>query len=358
MKRRYFLLILFAISLLGNAQTNLLCPSIVEGMYFKDEPLITENNDGTLTLTHPNQTVTEIFAKYKIFDFYEAWSSRKIYGVAFNSKDLVVEIEDKVAREIMYISYGFLSPYTYTSSTINAEIIEFLDGKKFSFNKYCDDIPGFGPDCSLNENSVPQDFSLQLTFDYDETEDILLARTDNLTPCGNSFSIKLKGGATDNTLTLWEVESGTASESTNEQPCYSIEQRLYSVLDITCIPSGAIGYIYVDLDIDNKVFTLERAFNVFTGTIVKFEEEVLSSKNFQLNDIEFFETRANSYLHISNMPHQPLYTEMHTITGQKIRKRQILVDNKIPINTLSSGLYLLKISNKENHFKVFKFIKR
>ncbi|WP_165605870.1 hypothetical protein [Flavivirga aquatica] len=48
-----------------------MCPEIKETLFFKDLPTITNNNDGTITLTHKEQLVTDIFAKYEIFNLSE-----------------------------------------------------------------------------------------------------------------------------------------------------------------------------------------------------------------------------------------------------------------------------------------------
>jgi len=122
---------------------------------------------------------------------------------------------------------------SYESSLINQELIVFLDKKTFGLKKYCADVPEIGELCQDNEESVPQDFSLKIEFNYDIVKNLLLATSKGLTPCANSFSIAFKGGELDNGLQLWKSIPEETSETTYDMPCHNIEQKLYSIFDIS-----------------------------------------------------------------------------------------------------------------------------
>jgi len=78
MQRNNFTIILFLmISCFGCAQTTMLC-SLNESIFIEDSsniPTVTDNGDGTITLLHKEQYITDIFAKYVIYEFTKVTSS-------------------------------------------------------------------------------------------------------------------------------------------------------------------------------------------------------------------------------------------------------------------------------------------
>ncbi len=65
--RLYILTFFISISYLGYAQNAVLCP--IQEIYLRIEdpvniPVITDNGDGTITLTHTESYVTELFSNY------------------------------------------------------------------------------------------------------------------------------------------------------------------------------------------------------------------------------------------------------------------------------------------------------
>ncbi len=74
MKKVYYLLVFLLFHTFnGTAQKPVLCS--IQYEYVKIEnpaniPSVTNNEDGTVTLTHQDQIITDIFANYTIYDFY------------------------------------------------------------------------------------------------------------------------------------------------------------------------------------------------------------------------------------------------------------------------------------------------
>lgn len=354
-------LYVFAFFILTNflcfSQNAVLCPA--QETYIKIEdnaniPMVSDNGDGTITLTHSESYITDLFANYLIYDFYQAYPSstgelRKYFNVAFETKDLINELKASVPPEI------FLIDYIYDSTPISSDIISFLDGKKYHLTKHCSDVPEVGESCANNEVTVPTDFNLIIEFNYDATNDLILATSFGFTPCGNSFSIALKGGTVDNTLQLWNSTPGTVTETYYEDYCHYIEYKLYSMLDIGCENSN-YGDLNINLDTENNIFILGRPNMIFSTDFVTFEEYSLSSIENSLEHIKLFESDA--YLQISNTKNKNMSLAIFSVSGQQVLTKTPYQDHQIKIDNLTSGLYFIKITNLNNQPKVFKFLKR
>lgn len=356
MKKHKITIVFLFVFFIGFSQSPILCPQIENKLKIEnvnDVPIVTNNNDGTITLTHSQQYITDIFSNYIIYDFYQTFpygseTLQKYHTISFNDKDLINELKTSVPPEV------FLIESNYINTLLSTEIISFLDGKKFKYAKYLRLSDSDCPSCPLID--VPSDFSLIVEFNYDSTKDALFMQTNSLSPCGNSFSIALKGGSVNGTLQLWESTPMTISQPSNQQTCYIPEDYLYSMLDIAC-PGINNGNIIPTIDTNNNTLLFFRQNAIFGTDRILFKEESLSINESLLNEIKLYEIENNPYLQISNS-NNSLYIEIYSITGKVILKKTLFEDNKILINQLSNNLYFIKVNNLQNQFKVFKFIKR
>lgn len=353
MKYNYLYVILFLFLLIpsfGFAQYTILC-GLNKYVYIKDQiniPIVTNNGDGTITLTHNEQYITDIFAKYVIYDFVK--QSGKLYSIKCKSKDLLKEIKQTVPSEILSVDDVY-----NVSTPLSSNLIAFLDGKKFTLKKYCgiaDDIWEAYP-----EKNVPNDFNLMVEFNYDSINDFLVLESFGLTPCGNSFSLALKGGTLDNTLQLWECTPTTITQTTSDQPCTSIENDLFSILDIAC-SNGNLGDIIPTINNEDNTLFLRRDNVIFGYNTVTFEESRLSIEELVLNNLKLYQIKGNPNLQISNTQNKEFYVEIFSVSGRIVMGKTRFERVGVPMDGLGKNLYFAKVFGKNNQYKVFKFIKQ
>jgi len=358
MKKNYTLFILCLLLFTKVfSQHTILCPS--QEFYIGIEnsiniPNVITNGDGTVTLIHPEQYITDIFSNYIISDFYQTYpngssSLQKYYNILVDSKDLINELIDSVPSSV------FLIGDPIESTTIDSNLINFLDGKYFQLTKYCGIADNMGEPCP--EEIVPSDVNITVLFNYDAIDDLLLMNSYGLTTCGNSFSIALKGGTTSNTLQLWESSPHTSTETNFDDPCHNIENDLYSILDIGCFNSN-IGNIVPTIDTENKTLMLFRNNQVFGYNTVTFSESFLSLNDTLFQQLKIYEVKGNPFLQLSHSESEPFYIEMFSITGSKTLNKTLFNTNEILIDNISTGLYFVRVINKNNQSKIFKFLKR
>lgn len=358
MRKKYIqcvILTIFSSILYG--QNSVLCPTILDVIGIEDLndlPVVTDNGDGTITIIHPEQYITDIFADHDIYDFFQTFPStsgilEKYYTISHGEKDLIVELNESVPEDVFFIE----NHYEYTP--ISPELIDFLDEKTFRMTHYCSIADNFGQACP--EEVVPEDVNISVTFNYDATNDLLLMESFGLTECGNSFSIALRGGTQSSTLQLWESVPGVITETNYENnACHIIEEHLYSMLDIAC--SGInVGDIIPTIDTDNNTFFLYRQNRIFGYHTATFVEENLSVSEVPFENMRLYQLEGNPYLQISNADGQ-FYLEIISVTGSSILERMPFETNQISIEQYSNGLYFIKISDEDDKFKTFKFLKR
>lgn len=350
MKYIYFILVLF--SYFSFAQQPILCSEIREVLYFKDLPTVTNNNDGTITLTHEEQYITDIFSKYQIYDLYEVNTSREWYAITFNNKDLIIELSENIPSETINIVNGYFGYNNYTLAPMSSEFIEFVDGKKFNIIQ---SWINFSDGIESEKENVSDSYNLKIEFNYNSDDDSLILQNVGETPCGNSFSIAIKG-TIDNSLNLWRINSATPNLDA-ETYC-EIEHALYAILQISCdgYNDGSIKSI---INIENNILQLSTSTPTFGFLEITFEEEVLSTKDNTFKNFTFYETTTSPYLQYTKTQNKSLFVKIISVTGETIKEKTPLKQNEITINDLSSGLYLIKVFN-DNHTqsKVFKFIKQ
>ncbi|MFI1771938.1 T9SS type A sorting domain-containing protein [Thalassobellus citreus] len=359
MKISYFkLVIILFISSLGFSQKPLLRSGI--DYYFSIEnninvPTVNKNNDGTITLTHQEQYITDIFAKYEIYDFHltNPDSSQKRFTINFNSKDLINELAQNVPDEVFY-NLG-----SFKTSAISQDIITALDGLNFDVMKYMSNYDELCGDCPI-VHEVPDDFKLSVTFNYNIEKDVLYMKSNGVSPCGNEFYITLKGGNPDNgtnRLQLWESNSISTTISDNSQPCNNIEYTLYSILGI--YNNGySSGNFKTSINSETNHIDLYLTDDPIAGSHhIELSEEKLSITDELFKQIKPFQTKENPYLQISNIGNQNIHIDIYSITGQKIISNKIFKNNSIDISNFQKGVYLIKLSNTNKQQKVFKFLK-
>lgn len=366
MRKNYILVVLIVCFIeLNFAQINILCSTQTDYIKIEntsDIPLVSDNGDGTVTLTHPDQSITDVFSDYVIYDFYQSYPNSnptgelfKYYSIVHGNKDLITTIFNSLPSSTFSVN-------EYTFSPIDSDLVTLLDNKTYKLKSYCSDIPEVGETCETNQVIVSNDFELKIAFNYDSNFDIIRAETVNSSPCGNSFSIGMKGGyedfsgTLDNKLQLWESDSGTSSESNYNEPCFYPEEMLYGLLDIGCFQGRNVGNLLVYEGPNAGQIILERENATFSTDFIMFEEDVLSVEENQFSQIKPYKIAASPFLQISNSENQTLSIEILSISGQIILKEQPFEQNKILLTNFANGLYFIKLKSLNNQQKVYKFL--
>ncbi|MFL0354229.1 T9SS type A sorting domain-containing protein [Xanthomarina sp. GH4-25] len=359
------------------AQENILCPTLELIVFFDDLdniPTASENGDGTFTLTFTQPYITDIFSNYTIYNFVKTYpgnssNALRTFTIFHNSNnlndDLLTDVPESILRIIYSENYVSSLP---TNTPIDTNIITALEGKTFDLIKYVNtsdiDICTYTYDCPLID--VPEDFELQVSFNYDMSSDIIYAVSNNPSSCGNTFSIGLKGGypgssyPLNNTLNLWEVTDWTATPSEYTQPCYQVENTLFSILGISCDNFYNYDNIRVEIDSETNNIRFSRVNAFFGYDAIEFTEaNLISVEEHKLAQIKIFEKEGNPYLQVSKLDNKQYQVELISISGQVIKKQKFFVNNTLKIDALSSGLYFLNITSTDtNATRVIKFVKR
>lgn len=347
------------------SQETILCT--LQNDYIKIEstdniPTTTNNPDNTITLTHLDQNITDIFADYTIYDFYQAFPNAnpdgeliKYYTIVHGNRALINELHNYLPSESYSIEL-------YPTTALNSELINLLDNKTYKLIKYCTESTEGGLPCPEGEYNIPEDFQLNIAFEYDAENDIMNAETAGLSSCGNSFSIKLKGqlsdelGTSNNRLQLWESQLGVSTLTDNNQPCHSIEYMVYSVLDIGCQVGYNYGNIRFNIDTGNAgEFIIERENAVFATDFLTFRDNELSIDENLFESMRIFQTNGNPYLQISNLDNHIISVEVFNTLGQSIVKTKRFTNTSLNVSEFNEGLYFIKLSTQKTKEKVFKF---
>lgn len=368
--KKYYFLLTFLLIIISNgiAQNAVLCS--IQNVYIKIEnpsniPTVIDNGDGTVTLTHTDQNITDIFADYIIYDFYQSYPSSnptgelfKYYTLSHGNKSLIQELNSYANPDVFIID----EIEQYNPTPISPDLIDLLDGKTYNLIKHCSESEESGSICPEDEENVPVGFELKIAFTYNAEKDIVYAETEDLSSCGNYFSVGFKGGyddgfnPTENTLQLWESENGISTITDYEEPCHYIEDTLYSALDIGCMEAN-YGNIIINFGTEDGQFVLERYNMIFATNFFTFEEDVLSIEENSSNRMQAFQTKGNPYLQISNLSNEPTTIEIYTLSGQKITNPVKFKNNSVNISHFANGIYFIKLSTLNNQQKVLKFLK-
>lgn len=376
MKVKNYILFCFfiAISSMLKAQEAVLCP--LQTDVFKIEnteniPEVNPNEDGTVSLIFSDESVTDVFANYTIYEFYQMFPNssailQRYYSLTFDTKNLIESLIANVPETVITWAGSEASVYNSPIRTpVNSEFIQALDGNSYDvtqFKSTSDADPCQNNPCTLFD--VPADFNFRVIFNYDEETELLNMESDGTTPCGNEFSIALAGGnpnefnGNTNYLQLWESLPFTSALSENTQACHNIEATIFALLDIACPPhNSAIGDIRVILDSENETLRFYRENLIFGEHIIELSRSNLSIADQTFSLMRPFELENNPYLHISNRNNQPISVDIYGFTGQQIMQTKTFEENSLNISNLSSGLYFIRLSNLNNQQNVFKFLK-
>ncbi|PWH84284.1 hypothetical protein DIS18_07040 [Algibacter marinivivus] len=367
MKHNYFILLFLTVSFFGFAQTTILCEGVSTYLKFESEeyvPSVTENDDGTFTLLFSEDYITNIFAKYEIYEIRHVFASsnseslQNMYVLNFDSQNLIIESQQNVSSDIFYFPHYPLD--NSNTAIITEEIISTLDGNSFYVTKY--NSIGEGSYSEPMQN-VPEDFKLKVTFNYDISKGILYAENDGVSPCGNEFSIGLFG-VTDYTdasnefegLNLWETMSITTSPSEYSQPCHNIEYILYYTLGLCPSPDFSFPtYVEIDKSEEASRVTLRKDTAVFGQEVIELSQSLLSIKENSFEQIKLITSKNNQYPRFTNLKNSKYYIEVFSILGEKIIKKTLYQKNTISLNSFQSGLYIIKLYNSNNDYKTFKY---
>ncbi|WP_055443694.1 T9SS type A sorting domain-containing protein [Lacinutrix himadriensis] len=356
--KAYTIIVFLVFNYLGFTQNTILCP--LQETYLKIEdpvnvPSITNNPDGTITLTHTEAYITDVFANYVIHDFIQSFPNssselRKYYNISFENRDLINELYATVPSSIFQLDNN------YETTPISSNIINYLDGEVFDLTKYCSDIEEAGEYCEDNEQNVPNDFYLGMEFNYDATNDLMLATIIGSTPCGNSFSISLKGGTVNNTLQLWISNPGTSTPSNYEDSCHYIEETLYGIIGVSCFEESHNGNIKINMDTGNDTLVLERHTSTFSTDFMTFTNHRLSTIDTDFEKIKLVSNYKNPYINFTNIENDNYKIEIFNVSGKQILKNKTFNNNSILSESFATGLYFIKLQNNKKS-RVFKFIK-
>ncbi len=372
--RNYILSILFIFfTFLGNSQQAVLCSAQISSLKIEsttDIPDISTNNDGTINLVFADQDITDIFSNYIIYDFYQTSPNSssdeilKYYSIFHNSKALVEDILTNIPTSIIEVlPFGSNNYGLPMKTTVSPEIVQLLDGNSYEVTSYVntDDLFACNFDQSCPLVDVPNDFIFIVTFNYDTETELLHMENEDLSSCGNAFSITMTGGnpnefsAIDDTLQLWESTLGTSNITEYTEPCHNIESTIFSVLGIACLNVN-YGNIELSFDSETETFQLYRG-NALQGyDIIEFSKTKLSIEEESFNLMKPFTTERDPYLHISNLNNQFIRVSIYNTSGQQIINSKTFEENTIDLSNVQTGLYFIRLSDLNNQHKTFKFL--
>ena len=353
----------------NSQQENVLCSPQKNVLWIADSnniPSVVTNADGTVVLTFADQYITNIFANYTIYDFYQTNPNsspvlEEFFTIAYNSKDLIIDVTANVPIDIINVQYHYNSYSETITSAISQDLIDALDGNTYEISKFLstsDADPCFN--CPLID--VSSDFNFEVSFYYDQTTDLLYMQNTELTSCGNLITIALAGGNptdfpnTGHTLQLWESDPGIRNETDLSQYCHGMETLIYSLFDISCYNQGA-GNIETIINAAEETIQFHRANVIFGYDTIEFSRVSLSIDDHNDAQMRPFTTEGNPYLQISNFdPQNSIGIEILDISGQSIFKTNRFESNSINISNFSKGLYFIKVSLSDHQEHVFKHI--
>lgn len=365
MKKILLTVTLLLLVIVTFGQNNPICQSDYISIENEDNvPTTITNADGTLTLTFPQQSITDLFESYVIFGFEQAFPGsgnpvlENAYILEFNSKDLLFDIQNEVDPSIINVD----NEYT-PEATVPQDLIQYVDGKIFKVigSRYldeqvvhlCDIIPN-----SCDAYPVPSGFLFTLSFDYDVINDLLVIETIDST-CDQSFSITMKRtnfSPDAKYLQLWTINNFNAVET---MP--NCEPTTFTILEVFQLHCGlSTGFhTYYEIDDDLNILRLFNDTPIFGTNVIELRDVTLDISENNLEEILVFEPKDSPYLHVVNPSNKELSMTIFDITGKEVFNENSLKHNSVSIESLQSGtLYLLNITSTEGENNVFKLLKR
>lgn len=88
----------------------MLCATQIDYLKIEDSATITTNTDGTVTITHQNLNITDIFAIYTIYDLYQANPNFtgelfKYYNIVHGNRALINKLKNTVSPGVFVFEY-------------------------------------------------------------------------------------------------------------------------------------------------------------------------------------------------------------------------------------------------------------
>ncbi|EDM44747.1 hypothetical protein SCB49_14285 [unidentified eubacterium SCB49] len=370
MKKIVIILILFC-SVTLSAQNDY-CFYFTETIKIENEidiPSITDNGDGTVTLTHPNQDITDLFASYIIYGLTQSYPNStdeeylKYYTLTHSSKGLIEMIKTTISENIYLINSDYTSEFPFYSG-----FIDFIDGKEYIYSAIgqssseggnCDNIFT----CELD--SITNDTNLSVLFTYDAASETLYLETESPSSCGNEFRIGFKpginqsnGGSSQGQMQEWSIDNVVVSQGDTNDTCFWLESFLYNMLGVGCERDTYYGNIsmYYSPEVEKIRFFRENVL-FFTG-ILEFRDPNLSINESPLDIISVYETKDNPFLQVVNKENLNVTIQLFDVNGRVVVENQELIDNVINISILPQALYLIELTDATGNKEIVKFLKR
>ncbi len=316
-------------------------------------PSISTNSNNTITLSHNEQYITDIFSKYIIYDFQKAFPNytsgnlKKYYNLKCSSKYLINELYETVPEDIIFIENK------YQGDVLSEENTNFFSEEKlYSLKEYiatsdsnycvfnCDLIP------------VPKNVNIAIKVYYDDINELLVMKSVEATSCGNTFTFKFKKkvNSTDNEFVVWETIS--------DKPCFNTNNDLNCNFEATFF-GALLGDFDLTFTISEFDFIIQTPNNVFGESVFRFEQSNLSVKDKIFSESIFVSPNPiKDVFSISINQDRANISKVSIFdyTGKEISKIENFFD-RIDISDLSSGVYFLNIKTKKGSSLYKKIVK-
>jgi hypothetical protein len=330
-----------------------------------DIPIISDNGDGTITLTHPDeQYITDIFASYTLYGFYQANPSSsnpetlKYYFIEHNSKNLFSDVNELVP-ETIYTVDNYIPDYEMSQS-----LITLLDGNTYRFSGVKYFSPGdMSGNCFFSSNcifdSLPEDFSMEILFSYNNNDDSFRLETPTPTSCGNVFEISIKPNYNSqpsfSELQTWEISPDSSGEFVEN--CSETESWFYGPFGLNCSDfyDEQIRYNIIS----NDGIIRFQIFDVFGGqTLLEFRDINLGIDDSFLSKISLYQIKNSEFITITNPNQLNVSGQIYSTSGKRILSNTRFNNNTLGIDILEKNVIYFVILTIDNQSKMVKFIKR
>ena len=353
MKKLLLLSLLFCLSYVSiKAQTEVLCPQILEIVRIEDEiniPIVTDNGDGTVSLEFADNAVNQIFENFSVYNFERTFPSAttpslaQLYTISIDTKDLLIAISDNISPAIIEVENDYSD-----LPEIDQMFIDGLDENEFKLSKYreINEKSGCKP-CPLYD--VPDGFELNLKFSYDAINDVFLVTMPFDTPCGNNITFTLKSLQEDNgynyNFQLWEYDSSfTAPQANYDDDCFAIEDRLYTILSMSCSGPSDVGFRLEYYPSENQFIMIVQT-PIFAEYRYLFSDITLGVSDIQKSNIFLFQNRSLDQLVVNDPNNEVSEIRIFNLKGKLLKQQHIGANKIIEASSLiKNKIYLTEFS--------------
>ena len=362
MNKLFLISVLLVLSNNLNGQNQIVCLGFKETVKINSDeniPSVENNTDGTINLTFNLPELTAIFAKYTISDFYQKFpngsdESQKSYGIICNSRSLLDEIHETVNDEILEV-------FPYNQPNIDQTIIDRLNNKTLEYKSYCtDNLEVFEEFCDFNRTEVPNEFNLILNFSYEEEKDILVMKTQGLTPCGNDVEVGFKAGTTswNPSLFLWYINANVINDDIqNSHYVIAAEKFFMDTIGIGCEKTENHENILVTeaLSADSSFVDLTYETNLNVSNRISLEYTTLDledTSHVEPKIVKIDDTKAK----VIGLNSNDYTLNVYNISGRRIEIEYHNNLSMINLSKLTKGLYFFQIFSGGKALKTLKYI--